>query len=310
MPGDAETWPVSVPPAIIFCYARHRAVVVEARPSDFFLTETTTMIFIGILFCIAAIAFLCWLLFTLAVFALPFFAGVTAGIWAYDTTAGWLGAIIVGALAAGLTFGIGQLLLLFVRPLWARIAILLGFVAPAAIAGYHATHGIVKHVMPSEGWQLAFSVVGAIAVGATALMQLLATATPGSTGQDLARAEPYDAAEADRADFDFAPPSSSGMSANDSMTLASSGIRSTAVASSEKAQSHVAHKLGQHQAVAVRVLSTVLGNAVRTFAGPARRKINAGGRFCGFLAATTLSPGSPLMRLCQIDRSKTASSMG
>jgi len=105
------------------------------------------MIFIGILLSIAAIGFFCWLLFTLAVFALPFFAGVTAGMWAYDTGAGWLGAIIVGALAAGLTFGIGQLLLVFVRPLWARIAIALAFVAPAAIAGYHATHGIVKHAV-------------------------------------------------------------------------------------------------------------------------------------------------------------------
>lgn len=145
------------------------------------------MIFIGILFSIAAIGFFCWLLFTLAVFALPFFAGVTAGTWAYDTGAGWLGAIIVGALAAGLTFGIGQLLLVFARPLWARIAIALAFVAPAAIAGYHATHGIVKHTMPSEGWQLAFSVVGAVAVGVTALTRMVAMAAPGSTGQGLAR---------------------------------------------------------------------------------------------------------------------------
>ncbi|MCA3581717.1 MAG: hypothetical protein IOD08_31010 [Bradyrhizobium sp.] len=62
------------------------------------------MIFIGILFSIAAIGFFCWLLFTLAVFALPFFAGVTAGMWAYNTGAGWLGAILVGALAAGCRF--------------------------------------------------------------------------------------------------------------------------------------------------------------------------------------------------------------
>lgn len=145
------------------------------------------MIFIGILFSIATIGFFCWLLFTLAVFALPFFAGVTAGMWAFDTGAGWLGAILVGALAAGLTFGIGQFLLVVVRPLWARIAIALAFVAPAAIAGYHATHGIVKHTMPSEGWQLVFSVVGAVAVGVTALMRMAAMATPGSTGQGLAR---------------------------------------------------------------------------------------------------------------------------
>lgn len=145
------------------------------------------MIFLGILLSIAAIGFFCWLLFTLAVFALPFFAGITAGAWAHDTGAGWLGAILVGVVAAGLTLGIGQVLLGIVRPLWARMLIALAFVAPAAIAGYHATHGIVKHTMPSEGWQLAFSVVGAIAVGVTALTRMVAMAAPGSTGQGLAR---------------------------------------------------------------------------------------------------------------------------
>lgn len=145
------------------------------------------MIFIGIILSIAAISVSCWLLFTLAVFALPFFAGLTAGIWAYDTGAGWLGSIVVGAIAGALTFGIGQLLLVFVRPLWARIVIALAFVAPATSAGYHATHGIVKHTMPSEGWQIAFSIIGAAAIGATALIRLVAMAPLGPTGQNLAR---------------------------------------------------------------------------------------------------------------------------
>ena len=90
------------------------------------------MIFLGILLSIAAIGFFCWLLFTLVVFALPFFAGITAGAWAHDTGAGWLGAILVGVVAAGLTLGIGQVLLGIVRPLWARMLIALAFVAPAA----------------------------------------------------------------------------------------------------------------------------------------------------------------------------------
>jgi hypothetical protein len=158
-----------------------------ARPSDLYLTETTIMIIIGVLLSIAAISFVCWLLFTLAVFALPFFAGVTAGMWAYDTGAGWLGAIIVGAVAGMSTFGIGQFLLVAVRPLWARIVIALAFVAPATSAGYHATHGIVKHTIPSEGWQVAFSVFGAVAIGLTALIRLAAMATPGPTGPNLAR---------------------------------------------------------------------------------------------------------------------------
>jgi len=135
-----------------------------------------------------AIGFLCWLLFTLAVFALPFFVGATTGMWAFNSGAGWLGAIIVGALAAGLTFGVGQLLLGTVRPLWAKFAIALVFVAPAAIAGYHATHGIAKHLMPSEAWQIAFSIFGAVAVGVAAFVRIAGAAGPGQPGQGIARA--------------------------------------------------------------------------------------------------------------------------
>ena len=72
----------------------------------------------------------------LAVFALPFFAGVTAGGWAYHTGAGWLGAILIGTVAAGLTLGFCQVLLATVRPLWAKFAIAAIFVviAPASPA--------------------------------------------------------------------------------------------------------------------------------------------------------------------------------
>ncbi len=146
------------------------------------------MIILGILLSIATIGFFCWLLFTLAVFALPFFVGVSAGTWTFHTGAGWLGAIVVGALAAGLTFGAGQVLLAAVRPTWARALIALAFVAPAILAGYHATHGIVQHLMPSGAWQTLFSVTGAIAVGATAFVRLVGMAAPGASGQGLARA--------------------------------------------------------------------------------------------------------------------------
>lgn len=146
------------------------------------------MIFLGILLSIAAIGFFCWLLFTLAVFALPFFVGVSAGSWALHTGAGWLGAIIVGIVAAGLTFGVGQILLVIIRPLWAKFAVAAVFVAPAVLAGYHAVHGIVKHTMPSETWQIVFSVIGAIAVGATAFLRLAGMATTDLSTGTAARA--------------------------------------------------------------------------------------------------------------------------
>lgn len=147
------------------------------------------MIIFGILVCMVAIGFFCWLLFTLAVFALPFFIGVTTGMWALNSGAGWLGAILVGALAAGFTFGAGQLLLGTVRPLWAKLAIALVFVAPAVVAGYHATHGIAKHLMPSEAWQIAFSIIGAVAVGIAAFLRTLEWQAPANPAGALLRLE-------------------------------------------------------------------------------------------------------------------------
>ncbi|MBS1164386.1 MAG: hypothetical protein H6R00_411 [Proteobacteria bacterium] len=158
-----------------------------ARPSELFSWEGTTMIFLGILISVAAIGFFCWLLFMLAVFALPLFAGISAGVWAYHSGAGWLGAIVVGVVAGGLTLGVGQFLLLMVRPMWAKLAIAVVFVAPATIAGYHAVHGIVKHTMPSETWQIVFSIIGAIAVGITAFFRVAGVATADHSSRDLAR---------------------------------------------------------------------------------------------------------------------------
>ncbi|GLQ12543.1 hypothetical protein GCM10007913_44760 [Devosia yakushimensis] len=146
------------------------------------------MIIIGILVSLAGVIALCWLLFNLAVFALPLFAGICIGLWANSTGAGGLGGVIVGALAAAATFGLFQLLLLVLRPAWLKLLVLLVFVAPAVIAGYHATFGIVKLTMPSETWQVVFAIAGAIAVGITALLRLTMMAPPGPAGQDVARA--------------------------------------------------------------------------------------------------------------------------
>ncbi|RTM03880.1 MAG: hypothetical protein EKK31_17725 [Hyphomicrobiales bacterium] len=147
------------------------------------------MIILGIFASLAAIGLLCWLLFTLAVFALPAFVGVTAGAWAHGTGAGIPGAVLVGAVAAALTLAAGHLLITLVRPMWLKLILAIAFVAPAAIAGFHATHGIVKHLMASEGWQITFSVIGAIAVGITAFVRVAGmAASPGPSGRDLQRA--------------------------------------------------------------------------------------------------------------------------
>ena len=138
---------------------------------------------IAVLGSTAAIAVLCWLLISLAIYALPALGGVAAGMWAYQTGAGLPGSILVGLVSAGLVFGHAQFLILLARPMWLKLAVAAAFVAPAAIAGFHATHGIVKHLMPSETWQTVFSVIGAVAVGITAFVRVTSMAPPGPTGQ-------------------------------------------------------------------------------------------------------------------------------
>lgn len=145
------------------------------------------MIFLAIFGSIAAIGTMCWLLFTFAVFALPAYVGASVGIWSYGTGAGWFGAAIIGLGAAGLTLALAQALLMLVRPVWARLLIALVFVAPAGVAGFFATLGIVKHLMPSEAWQIVFAAIAAVAVGATAFLRIAGMAAADPAPGTLAR---------------------------------------------------------------------------------------------------------------------------
>lgn len=163
-------------------------MVVEAQPSDHFSREYTTMIILGILLSFAAIGFMCWLLFTLAVFALPFLVAVSVCAWAYHAGAGLLGSLLVGLVSAVLTLWLGQFGLAILRPTWAKFLLALAFVVPAVLAGYHATHGIVQHTMPSPVWQQIFSVIGAIAVGCAAFVRVAGSAGPRPQSGYLMRA--------------------------------------------------------------------------------------------------------------------------
>lgn len=126
------------------------------------------MLVIGIVLSAFGIGFFCWLLFTLAVYALPFFAGMTAGLAAFHSGSGVLGALIVGVLAGSATLAIGQIVFATVRTPLIRAAIGLLYAVPASIAGYHATLGLAHIGVPAEGWREAFAAVGAILIGGTA----------------------------------------------------------------------------------------------------------------------------------------------
>jgi hypothetical protein len=139
------------------------------------------MIAIGIVLNLVGLGIFCWLLFTLAVYALPFFVGATTGVFAYHSGAGPLGAIAVGLLAGGTTLAAAQIVFALVRAPFLRIAVALLFAAPAALAGFFSTHGLAALTTSSQTWQNIFAVIGAAVIGATAWLRLADAPLDGAT---------------------------------------------------------------------------------------------------------------------------------
>lgn len=130
---------------------------------------------------VALIAMLCVLAYTLAVYALPFMLGLTAAQFAYQTGSGFIGAGLVGLVAAVAAFGILVFLFDTLRPPILRLIVALIFAAPAAVAGYALIHGITKESLPSEIWRQIFCIIGGGFVGVSALMRLGISPMPQQT---------------------------------------------------------------------------------------------------------------------------------
>jgi hypothetical protein len=136
------------------------------------------MLVVGLILSIFGIGLFCWLIFTLAVYALPFFVGLTAGMAAFHGGAGVIGALLVGVVAGALTLGVGQITFAVVRPLPLRAFIAAAFAIPAAIAGYHAVLGLSQIGVPSLLWRECFAWIGAIVIGCTAWARMTVLAEP------------------------------------------------------------------------------------------------------------------------------------
>ena len=157
-------------------------MVVEGATLATLVTGPITMIIIGVLLNVVGLGVFCWALFALAIHALPFFVGMTAGIHTYQTGAGPFGAIVVGFVAGCTTLVAGQFAYSVVRSPIVRLVVGSLFALPAACAGYDVTLAFAHIGAPSEWWREAFAVVGAITVGGTAWarMSIVRKPTPRS----------------------------------------------------------------------------------------------------------------------------------
>lgn len=143
------------------------------------------MIIIGIVLSFVVFAYVCWVLFTLAVHALPFFVSMTVGLAVYQGGSDPIAAILAGALAGSVTFIVGQAIFTRLRSPGLRAALALVLAVPAAVAGYHASRGLAHLILPAESWHDAIAIAGATSVAATAFMRMWFS-TPPDTEQDVA----------------------------------------------------------------------------------------------------------------------------
>lgn len=121
---------------------------------------------IGFTLIIVAVFLCCALLFRLSIYALPLFVAFLAGSATYRTDSGIIAALAAAAISAIILLAAARLTLAFAKSDLTRAAVGVAFAAPAAIAGYHAVHGIAAATMPPSAWQLALSLLGAAIIAA------------------------------------------------------------------------------------------------------------------------------------------------
>ena len=130
------------------------------------------MLALGLLLNTVGIGLFCWLIYTLAVYALPFFVAINAGIWAFHSGAGVFGTPLAAVAAGGMSLAIAQIAFAMTRPLILRAIIAAVFALPATFAGYHVVLALAQIGVASLVWREVFACVGAVFIGGTAWTRL------------------------------------------------------------------------------------------------------------------------------------------
>ena len=149
------------------------------------------MLALGLILNTVGLGVICWLMFTLAVYIVPFFVALNAGFWAYHSGAGALGTPLVAVAAGGSTLGIAQIAFAMTPSLVLRAVIAAGFALLATFAGYHLALAMAGFGVPSAVWQQVFACLGAAFIGGTAWTRLTICTEPRPLVSDAAvRSDP------------------------------------------------------------------------------------------------------------------------
>lgn len=126
---------------------------------------------IGFALIVVAVFLICALLFRLSIHALPLFVAFLAGSATYRGGSGIVASLAAAAIAAIILLAAAQLAMAHTKSGLTRAAIGIAIAAPAAVAGYHAVHGIAVATMPPSAWQLVLSLVGAAIIAVASWTQ-------------------------------------------------------------------------------------------------------------------------------------------
>ncbi|MEM7730537.1 MAG: hypothetical protein AAF311_14925 [Pseudomonadota bacterium] len=124
--------------------------------------------FFSTLFALFGLGALCWILFNLAVYALPFAIGLTSSVYLYETGQGVFLSILAGFFIGGLAAALGEFAFDRIRSVPFRLVIGLIYAVPAAIAGFHAAKGFAEIGSAGSFTITIQSWFGALVVGGTA----------------------------------------------------------------------------------------------------------------------------------------------
>ncbi|MDT0684033.1 MULTISPECIES: hypothetical protein [Roseobacteraceae] len=128
--------------------------------------------FIGSLVSLLGLGILLWLLFTLAIHALPFFVGLTVGMYANESGAGLAEALGAGFFAGIGALVLGQLLIAILRNPWLQAGVALVYALPAALSGYYAVHGLSGIGFDAEFFRVVLGGLGGLIIGGTAWVRM------------------------------------------------------------------------------------------------------------------------------------------
>ena len=127
------------------------------------------------------LGFLVTILFSLAVYALPFFVAMSVGIYVYDTDAGVLASLVSAFLSGAATLVFGQIAFATIKSFPVRLAVGALYALPAGIAGFHTIKGLSEIGGAGGAWTLVFGWIGAFVVGGTAWARIASLAGPDET---------------------------------------------------------------------------------------------------------------------------------